>query len=237
VPLRIPRLPTLAGLGRPALAAGVLLVVVVIGWSGVVPTEERVQASVAAATDTDEATVEAAGAGPPEILALGDSVMVGAGDALAEELGPRFTLSAAIGRQASDFVDLIEGYRAAGRLPDKLIVQMGNNGPIRDEQMEEIESATSGIGEVYLLNVEVPLTWEGTNNEKIAAAAEDWPNTTLLDWNGLVGSRGGLTFDGVHLTPAGVMAYTELIAAAAGDPGQTRVARTGSDVDAEAPSG
>jgi peptidoglycan/LPS O-acetylase OafA/YrhL len=216
VPLRLPRLPEVERLGRPALAAAVLLVVAVIGWSGVVASGRQVEASVAAATEKREASVEASSGGVPEVLALGDSVMVGAERALAERLGPEFSLSAAVGRQATDFVELIEGHRAAGTLPRKLVIQMGNNGPLHEEQMEEIEGATAEVGEIYLLNLEVPLTWEGPNNEAIADAAEDWPNATLLDWHGLVNSRGGMTFDGVHLTPAGVRAYTELIAEAVG---------------------
>ncbi|HKG37148.1 MAG TPA: acyltransferase family protein [Solirubrobacterales bacterium] len=239
VPLKLPRLPAIPKYGRPALAAAVLLVVALIGWSGIVPTQERVQASVAAATGTEEASVEAAGTGPPDVLALGDSVMVGAGDALAERLGPRFTLSAAIGRQAAEFVDLIEGYRAAGRLPDKLIIQMGNNGPIREGQLDEIGGAVADVDEVFLMNVEVPLTWEGPNNDKLAGAAEDWPNAELLDWNAVVNSRGGLTFDGVHLTPEGVEAYTDLIVDAAGPaPGEAEVVRASRGDGAEPlPSG
>jgi peptidoglycan/LPS O-acetylase OafA/YrhL/lysophospholipase L1-like esterase len=215
--------------GRPALLVAVLAIVAVVGWSGLFAGSDR-QLEVAAASTATSATVRSEpppprpahrAQGPPgrnarplRILALGDSVMVGARDGLAARLGPGFSMSAKIGRQADEFVAIVQRLRRQGHSPDAMIIQMGNNGPLYGEDMEAIQKATSEVGELYLINDRAPVSWVEESNHAIAEAGRDWPHTTVIDWKAASESRGGLLWDGIHLTPAGAGVYARLVAAA-----------------------
>ena len=148
------------------------------------------------------------------IIALGDSVMIGAKDQLTAWLGPGFSMSAKVGRQADEFVEIVRRLRRRGHHPDALIIQMGNNGPLYGEDMEAIQQATSGIGELYLINDHAPVSWIEESNDAIAEAGEDWPHTTVIDWKSAAESRDGLLWDEIHLTPTGARLYARTVAEA-----------------------
>ena len=180
---RLPKLPRGWGrLTRPVLATGVLAVVVLIGWSGSSPPATGHLAQGAAAASTRSSAVvkvsyrggsEASGARrsrpgaprlrgkPPRIVAIGDSVMIGARDQLAERLGPSFSMNARLGRQAKDFVKLVHKLRAHHRHPDALVIQMGNNGPLYSDDMAAFHHYSRDLGHLFLINDEAPVSWEG----------------------------------------------------------------------------
>ena len=80
-----------------------------------------------------------------------------------------------------------------------------------------LRSALQGVPRVYLVNVEVPRSWQNEVNSELASFAESWPQATLVDWRASVsGDIGGLTYDGIHLDPAGQRLYTNLIRQALG---------------------
>jgi hypothetical protein len=138
--------------------------------------------------------------------------MIGAKQRLAARLGPGFSMSARLGRQADEFVAIAQRLKRQGHFPDAMIVQMGNNGPLYGEQMDELRSATSGVGELFLVSDRAPVSWMDESNHALAEAARDWPHTTLIDWKPVAESRDGLLWDGIHLTPAGAGAYARLVA-------------------------
>ena len=224
------------GVARPALLVAVLAVVAVIGWSGLFDGGGRQLDSAAASTATS-ATVRAnlppaptsqpagpsGGVGekslsparrPPRIIALGDSVMIGARDRLAARLGPGFSMSARVGRQADEFVAIVQRLRRQGHSPDAMIIQMGNNGPLYGEQMEAIQRATSNVGHLFLINDQAPVSWVQESNDALAEAGREWPHTTVIDWKSAAESGQGLLWDDIHLTPAGAAAYARLVSAA-----------------------
>jgi peptidoglycan/LPS O-acetylase OafA/YrhL len=217
-------------LGRPALLAGVLAIVFAIGWTGVLGGSGEPAESARAASTAESAVVRAeptakivAGDGggrlspnnphlPPRIVALGDSVMIGARDRLASRLGRRFSMNARVSRQAGEFVDLVRRIRRRGGHVDALIIQMGNNGPLYSEEMEALRRATAGVGVLFLVNDLAPVSWSDESDEKLTEAAQTWPHTELIDWRSVVGPHlHALTWDGLHLTPAGAGVYTRLI--------------------------
>ncbi len=196
---------------RPALLAGVLAIVAVVGWSGLFATNNSHLEDAAASTAT-VATVKP-GPSSPRIVALGDSVMIGARDKLAARLGPGFSMSAQVGRQADEFVTIAQRLKREGHRPDAMIVQMGNNGPLYSGEMEALRRATSDVGELFLIDDHAPVSWVEESNHALAEAARDWPHTTLIDWAAVAGGS-GLTWDGIHLTPAGAGLYARLVSAA-----------------------
>jgi peptidoglycan/LPS O-acetylase OafA/YrhL len=204
--------------GRPALLAGVLAIVFAIGWSGISSSGGRDLAAGATAASTAEFAqvrvkpVEHQQTKPPRVVALGDSVMIGAKERLAARLGRRFSMNARVSRQADEFVDLVRRLRARGGNVDALIIHMGNNGPLYSDEMEAMREAVGGVREVFLINDMAPVSWSGESDAKLLEAARTWPHTTLIDWRAVVGgNQDRLTWDGLHLTPAGAGVYTRLI--------------------------
>jgi hypothetical protein len=206
------RKPDLVRLGRFGLAAGVTVVVVLVGWSGIAPIEEASRPRAASAQVTAER-------GPPGVLAIGDSVMVGAQPGLVSKLGPQLTLNATVGRSAADVVALLRAYRAEGKVPRNVVVQVGANGPIGSAELDDLIAVLRPITHVYLVSVLVPRSWEAESNRAIRRAAEQLPNATLIDWHRAAAGKRELTDDGAHLTAAGNELYSTLIAraVAAGD--------------------
>ncbi len=149
---------------------------------------------------------------PPRIIAIGDSVMIGARDQLAGRLGSRFSMNARLGRQAKDFVKLVHKLRAHHRHPDALVIQMGNNGPLYSDDMAAFHHYSRDLADhLLLINDEAPVSWEGESNAALLEAAKQWPRTSLVNWHAIAG-RSGYTWDGIHLTPKGARAYARLVA-------------------------
>ncbi len=206
---------------RVAVVAGALAVVLFVGWSGLFAQSPH--SDTAAASTATSATVKAepprrigpgSAARPPRIIAFGDSVMVAAADSLAARLGPGFSMNARVGRQADEFVALVQRLRRQGHHPDALIIQMGNNGPLYSEEMEAIQKATTGVGQLFLINDHAPVSWIGESNHALAEAGETWPHTTLIDWAAIAAAHENELWDGIHLKPAAVGLYTRLVSRA-----------------------
>src|SRR5262245_10410278 len=65
---------------------------------------------------------------PPSVLAVGDSVMEGARDALQQTLGVNTTIvDTEESRQFDEGVDVIQGYADRGELKDEVVLQLGTN--------------------------------------------------------------------------------------------------------------
>jgi peptidoglycan/LPS O-acetylase OafA/YrhL len=224
-------------LARPALAISVAAVVLSVGWSGLFASSSQ-SPTAAAASTAESAVVKArlrvAGGGSsapnasksqpssterqpapatdyPRIIALGDSVMIGAADRLAARLGPGFSMSAKVGRQANEFVAIVQRLKREGHRPEAMIIQMGDNGPLYGEDMEAIQKATSGVGELFLITDHAPVSWQDESNRALEEAAEDWPHTTLIDWAPVAAAHEDLLWDGIHLAPAGAALYAKLV--------------------------
>jgi hypothetical protein len=146
--------------------------------------------------------------------AVGDSVMLGAAYEMANQLGS-VDVDAEVGRQMNVVLQVLQYRQAQGLLADVVIVQVGNNGPITESQFDEMMQLLSGVKQVIVLNVHVPLPWEGPNNSIIAAGVSRYPNATLVDWHAAAANHPELFWDdNVHLRPEGATYYVGLIAAA-----------------------
>jgi hypothetical protein len=215
--------PAWLGIGRPALAAGVAATVLIVGWSGIVSGGKApgLHADVASAQTGQASPVRSTGGNrsgsgalrdPPKVLAIGDSVMAGAADTLRREFKGDAIVDAKEGRQPWDYATVVKHYRNAGLLPDHVIVQIGNNGPVWFDELVSLRDALAGVDHVYLVNVEVPRSWEGEVNSELSQfAADDWPQATVIDWHAEAADNSDLTYDQIHLTPKGERLYASLI--------------------------
>jgi peptidoglycan/LPS O-acetylase OafA/YrhL len=216
-------------IGRVGIAVGVTAVVLIVGWSGIVPQGQHGELQVASAQITPKsasitpaggdpikvpspAPAKRSGKRPLPVLALGDSVMVDARSGLARLLGGGLTLNAAVGRQVDDIVNLLHDYSKKRPLPDYVVLQLGNNGPVYSDDLTRLHEALRGVPHVFLVNVEVPRSWQGEVNAVLSEAAADWGQAELVNWHAVAASHGGITTDGIHLTEKGIDLYSRLVA-------------------------
>ena len=164
---------------------------------------------------------EAEGRDPrPKVTAFGDSVLLGASGALEGTFNVE--LHAQVAEQAAEMKKVIAREVEQGEVRDMVVLHVGNNGIITEEQLRGMLEALSPAEKVALVNVRVPRSWREPNNALMASVASDFPNVVLVDWaKASADHRDYMVKDGVHLTSKGAKAYTALIAEALGvDPEQ-----------------
>jgi lysophospholipase L1-like esterase len=169
--------------------------------------------AIPAQTDGDVATVPSAA-----VLAVGDSVMLGAAPALGCLING-IDIDAVVGRQVATGVGILRARAAAGQLPGIVIVDLGTNGLMTSQQFDDIMTILSGARRVVFVNIRAPRAWEAPNNAILADGASRYPNVELVDWYAATAGHPELLWDdGIHLTPAGAEAYAELVAPVATAP-------------------
>jgi peptidoglycan/LPS O-acetylase OafA/YrhL len=147
----------------------------------------------------------------PRITLVGDSVMVGAANALVQALGP-VNIDAAVNRQFGQAIDILRAYKEQGKLSDTVVVHMGTNGVITQGHMDAIYQILGDRKRVVFVNLKVPRRWEQGDNDVIAANVARHPNSVLIDWHNIGGAHPEYFYeDGIHLRPDGARAYAELI--------------------------
>ncbi len=146
------------------------------------------------------------------VLAVGDSVMVGAAPALRGVLGTRVQIDAAVARQfdvaASATLDDLPLVK-----PKAVVLHLGTNGYVPFEGLEALLDDLKDLP-VVLVTVRVDKPWEGSVNDALRYAAERRKNVVLADWHAATDGRGDLLVDGVHANTEGQELYAETIMAA-----------------------
>ena len=178
--------------------------------------EQAVAASGPAPSTTVPGAPSTTAAPDPDgpVTLVGDSVMVGAAPTLFAAFGDRATIDAKVARQAGAIPPVLEQLGREGRLGPTVVVQVGINGTVTDDDLRDIADAVAGR-RLLVVNARVPRPWEGSNNETVAAIVPTLPNAEAVDWyDASNGRRDWFLDDGIHLTTAGRDAYAELIKAA-----------------------
>src|ERR687886_473603 len=161
-------------------------------------TKETTTVSTTASTQPESTTATAA---VPEktapattasragwISAIGDSVMLGAVEALQQKIPNLGLLNAQGSRQPSAAIDILRQWRTAGYLGDTVVIAIGNNGPISSEQFDEMMGVLGGVPKVLIVTVTVPPSVQqapiaASNNTVLIDGAQRYPNNTVLvDW-------------------------------------------------------
>lgn len=170
-------------------------------------------APVESAVDDVPATVASTVPLPagPEKFALGDSVMLGAADELKAS---GFTVDAAESRSFVRGLDVVQALLDRGQLPQELVIHLGTNGPITNDQMDQMMSLVVDVPKVLLVQNVVPEgSYDEENNLLMINAASGLPNVEVLYWDGLAQQCQGdcIYQDGIHLKSTGAAYYTTLI--------------------------
>ena len=149
---------------------------------------------------------------PSRVLALGDSVMLGAAPQMVSAI-PNLELDAAVSRQVSSGIGLLYQRRDAGTLGDVVIIHLGTNGTFSSGQFDEIMSILSGVERVVWVNLRVPRDWEAPDNNAIAEGVARYPNAVLVDWFSVANAHPEFFYDDeIHLRPEGADYYAQMIA-------------------------
>ncbi|MEI7887613.1 MAG: hypothetical protein WCJ04_09485, partial [Actinomycetes bacterium] len=144
------------------------------------------------------------------VVAVGDSVLLGASPAVAAAI-PGIRVDAKVGRQFNDVLGVVGWYEKEGMIPSTLVVHAGTNGTFSDEDMDQL-FRIAGDRKVLLVNAKVGRPWQELVNERITSAADRHPNAVLVDWFGLATQHPEwFVSDGTHLRPEGAAAFAELI--------------------------
>jgi peptidoglycan/LPS O-acetylase OafA/YrhL len=144
------------------------------------------------------------------VLAVGDSVMLGAGSALSGALGRELSIDAVVSRQPTEIIDRLLAYRAERALPRRVIVQIGNNGPVYYADWQRLKNALAGVPLVVLVNVRVDQSWQSEVNQEMREAVTAWRHATIADWYHVSATQGTLV-DGTHTSVLGGDLYAAVI--------------------------
>jgi peptidoglycan/LPS O-acetylase OafA/YrhL len=149
------------------------------------------------------------------VTAIGDSVMLGAVDALQQDI-PRLTIIDARGsRQIPEATHVLKRLRASGELGRVVIFHIGDNGAVTDEEFDRVMKVLSPAKKVLVVNTTVPDGYQYAPNNKVLAdgVARHPDKAVLVDWHARSAGHPEYFWDGLHLTPRGARAYAGLIAA------------------------
>jgi peptidoglycan/LPS O-acetylase OafA/YrhL len=175
---------------------------------------------------TDPATAPTTVAPPPPtgvpVIAIGDSVMLGAAPALDAMFATNVVVNAKVGRQFKEATDIATFYRDNGYLGKVVVIHLGNNGDVGDGRIDELMAPLAAVPLVIFLNDKVPRGWEAPNNELFVNNVSRFPNALLVDWKTYSEPNPGWFYsDSIHLRPEGQQAYADLIAQVIRDNGIT----------------
>ena len=151
---------------------------------------------------------------PPRVLAIGDSVMLGAVTQLRAAIHG-IEVNAQVGRSFQTGIQILEARRKAGTLPPVVVVALGDNGWISGAQISQLMGVLKGTSLVALVNLKEPRDWESHDNAMLAAAAKQYPNVIVVDWHDASIDHPEYFWDDlIHLRPTGAVAYARVLASA-----------------------
>lgn len=150
------------------------------------------------------------------ILAIGDSVMLGAREHLVRSL-PGVSVDAQVGRQASQGLGLVRRYLEQANQVDRAVIHLGTNGYLQEADLRRLLNQLRGIDRVALVNVWANRRWTEPNNLIIARVASEFDNVRVVDWSDFADRHPHyFVRDGIHLTDDGIKAFVSEIAAGLG---------------------
>ena len=203
-------------IGAPACALA--LVLLLAAWPAPrTPARERAarssgdaSAKLKKAKATTPTTATTATAPRRPVLMVGASVMLEGASLL--EKGPlKATVDAADSRQHSVIIERLRAYRAEGTLPPVVVVQTGENGPLTDQDLQDLKDALRGVPRVVIMNLRYPgESWIDATNEQLKALVAGWPQARIADWRS-ASEDPSLLWDGTHPNEQGQAAYERVV--------------------------
>jgi hypothetical protein len=164
--------------------------------------------------------VPVADPGPPpgrnSVFVIGDSVFLGTASTIPVRLSDWVvTYDAEPNRRLAQGIDVLATRR--GEIGEAVVIGLGNNyidGERGDyaTQIDETMAVIADVPRVVWVTVAEQNPGRDAINEAIRGAGERYDNVYVADWAALHAAEPELSWDGIHLTPAGRQQRAELIA-------------------------
>ena len=149
-----------------------------------------------------------------KVTAIGDSVMLAAAPQLQAALKGIY-IDAAIGRQMSAGLAVVQGLADAGLLRSVVVLGLGTNGTVTTSQVRQLLAPIGPHHKLVLVNTFVPRQWQNGDNRVLAAATRRHDNVVLANWFATIEHRTGLLWDDdVHPRPPASTLYARMVATA-----------------------
>ncbi len=147
-----------------------------------------------------------------KVTAIGDSVMANASQDI-QEIMPHAYVDAEVGRQGSATPAVIKDLKAKGQLQKNVILNLGTNGAMDSQTINDILTAIGKDHQVYWITPHVPTRdWEQTVCDQIKQAAKQNANVHVIEWNQAAnGHAEWFAQDKVHMNEQGNAYFTRLI--------------------------
>jgi hypothetical protein len=128
---------------------------------------------------------------------------------------PGIYINAMVGRQFAAGLQVIASLKANGQLRPVVVVGLGTNGSVTQQQIDELYSEIGRSRRLVLVNTFEARPWEQEVNSILAAAVRDHPNTVLANWHATIEHRTNLLWpDGIHPQASGAVVYAAMLKAA-----------------------
>ena len=149
------------------------------------------------------ATTPPASALAHEILAIGDSVMLGAEQSLEHDI-PGIFVDAKVSRQFWDATVVLQAVQEPKAAPADRRHAHGHQRRVQRRAVRPDDGRASGTDRCSSSNAHEPRPWETEVNVRLAADVRKYPNAHLIDWHDYSArTPTGSSSDGIHLTGAG----------------------------------
>ena len=149
-----------------------------------------------------------------KVTAIGDSVMLAAAPQLQAALQGIY-IDAAISRQMSPGLAVVQGLAGTGLLRSVVVLGLGTNGTVTTGQIRQLLATIGPHHKLVLVNTFDPRPWQNGDNRVLAAAARKHDNVVLANWYATIEHRTGLLWDDdVHPRQPGATLYARMVATA-----------------------
>jgi lysophospholipase L1-like esterase len=166
----------------------------------------------------------------PRLFVIGDSVLLGARDAIVGRMaGWQVNVYAQEGLSTLGAASIVSASRAS--IGEIVVVALGNNdmgNPTTfGQRVDAVMGAIGPVRRVIWVNLRNFASWTPAMNQQLTLATSRWPNLVIADWSARATPDPSLVYgDGLHLTPGGQAAMAELVAAQVNAYVQQRVPTT-----------
>lgn len=152
-----------------------------------------------------------------DVLAIGDSVMLGAANVLTER---GVTVDAVKSRPFRQALEIANYMKSVNRLGSVVIIHLGTNNTVDEKTLDEIMVPLRDVPLVLFVTVHVPSeVRQNTNNRRINELPARYENVKILDWFAVATAHPEYLYsDKTHIRPEGQKVYADLMMQAIGRP-------------------
>ena len=150
-----------------------------------------------------------------EIIAIGDSVMLGAANVLTER---GITVDALKSRPFRQALEIGNYLKSVNRLGEIVIIHLGTNNYVDQKTLDDIMVPLADVDTVVFVTNHVPSKkWQDPNNVLLRGMPDQYGNVKILDWYTIAVAHPEYLYgDKIHLNPEGQAVYADLIMQAIG---------------------